>query len=148
MAMSARPLRSPARRGHLRVIPGGRGSQRTKTSRRARRRASIRFTAFAFLIVGSLIFSLVILNIMAAGASFRLEELRRKTAAQEAAYRGMRYEVAVRESPEKIKGVAERLGLVIPQRQEYLIGPARPSVVATSEPELDREELEALIKKP
>jgi hypothetical protein len=69
------------------------------------------------------VFGLVFLNIAAAEASFRLEELKERSLTEQSRYMEMRYEVANREAPGKVEEAAERIGLVVPKDQEYLVGP-------------------------
>lgn len=112
------------------------------------------FAVLTFVIVGGLIFGLVILNIMAAEASFRLEELRQRTAQEEVVYRDTRYQVASRESPQQVTKAAETIGLVVPEKQEYILAPTPAGAAdgdggsfATAEQEKEGEELKAL-KRP
>jgi len=76
-----------------------------------------------FGILASFIFGLVLLNIYVAQTSFQFDELQRQVAGQQDAYRQLRYELAVAESPGRLADAVAQLGLVAPDRQERLMGP-------------------------
>lgn len=119
-----RPARSaPSPRPKLRVIPGGgQGAASSSTANASARRSSVIFVSVAVAAIAALVFSLVLLNIIMAQSSFRLNDLNARVAEEQLRYRRMRFEVAKAESPGRIAAAAQSIGLVPPERQEYLVG--------------------------
>lgn len=95
----------------------------------------------------TVVFGLVLVNIALAQSSFELGDLRRQVAERQARGRELRYEVARAESPERISRVAAELGLVAPDREEYLQGPA-VLVSAEEEPRADSAGYELSAARP
>lgn len=130
-------------RPHLVAIQGGRGRRTQRTRLRTKARAfqrfpaasvsapGMRFVAAASAAVMALIFGLVMLHILSAQASFRLESLHERVAREEVRHRQMRYEIAAAESPGRVAEAARSLGLVQPAERRYIFGPG---------PELDSKE--------
>jgi hypothetical protein len=83
-------------------------------------------------VASGVVFGLVLVNIALAQSSFQLADLQKRSAEQQARSRQLRFEVAKAESPERIAQVGAELGLVAPERQQYLQGPA---VLVSSHPE-------------
>ncbi len=152
-----------AKAGHLVVIPGGAGKeplaakpaeelegQRETASRPGRPRAgsetapassranrpSLPFALICALIVGASILGLVVLNVLVAQSSFRLGDLKARVEEEKARSRKLHYEVSAGESPANLAEAAHRLGLVIPERQETLVGPPDPALSAKGNPQL------------
>ncbi len=78
--------------------------------------------ALALAACAVVVFGLVLLNIHVAQTSFRLADLQARALEQESAYRRLRFELASAESPEKVAKMARDLGLVPPERQEFIEG--------------------------
>jgi hypothetical protein len=159
--------RAPAaagKAGHLVVIPGGAGKddappkpakeiegRREKASRpRLPRpgpeaapapskaiRPSLPFALLCSLIVGASILGLVVLNVLVAQSSFRLGDLKAKVEEEKARSRKLHYDVSAGESPARLAEAAHRLGLVIPERQETLVGPPDPALSSKGNRELE-----------
>lgn len=136
---------SPVRRGRRSALPGGRAplsvvgpaaatprKANPAASRRSRRADSI-LVLMALLVAGGVVFGLVLVNIALAQSSFQLADLQKRSAEAQVRQRQLRFEVAKAESPERIAQVGADLGLVAPERQEYLQGPA-VLVASHSEP--------------
>lgn len=85
--------------------------------------SGVRFVATASAVLMAFIFGLVMLHILSAQASFRLEGLHERVEREEARYRKMRYEVASAESPARIADAAKGLGMVAPAERRYIVGP-------------------------
>lgn len=124
-----RPSKRVTKRGHLRVIPGGlSGAPAIRVRRNKRKQAQARpgplFAATAFLLIAGAIFGLVFLNIAAAQKSFELAEIRSEAGQLETRYHQLRLEVARAEAPARVEKAAKELGLVVPDEQRYLLGPA------------------------
>jgi hypothetical protein len=147
----------PTKAGHLVVIPGGAGKEppspkpagkieggRETAPRpklfRARSEAapapskaarpSLPFALLCSLIVGASILGLVVLNVLVAQSSFKLGDLKARVEEEEARSHKLHYEVSAGESPAHLAEAAHRLGLVIPERQEILVGPHDPALFA------------------
>ncbi|MEX2553271.1 MAG: hypothetical protein WD627_09790 [Actinomycetota bacterium] len=136
---------SHVRRGRRAPFPGGRAplsvpgpaaaTSRKATpaaSRRSKRSDSI-LVLVALLVAGGVVFGLVLVNIALAQSSFQLADLQKRSAEGQVRQRQLRFEVAKAESPERIAQMGADLGLVAPERQEYLQGPA-VLVASHSEP--------------
>ncbi|MGH2733617.1 MAG: hypothetical protein ACRDJG_11910 [Actinomycetota bacterium] len=93
-------------------------------------RPGLGFALVCSLIVGASVLGLVVLNVLVAQSSFRLGDLRARVEEEEARSRRLHYEVSAGESPAKLAEAAHRLGLVIPERQEILVGPPDPALSA------------------
>lgn len=121
---------------------------RTRRAPEAKKSQSAGMTFFVVsaIAIAAFVFGLVLLNVFLAQSSFRLADLQAETANQEALYRKMRFEVAKAESPSRVAEAATSMGLVVPDKQEYLIG--RPEVrIAWSDPpgDADRGALKAVL---
>ncbi len=137
---SRQPQSKSRGRGHLRLV-----SARPGRSQAAKTGPGVPFLATTFLVVAIGIFGLVLLHIYAAQSSFHLRELQEQASEQEARFRDMRLEVAAAESPKKVAEAASSLGLVVPEAQEYIVGPPGKMQVAESEPSLTDKNLKALL---
>jgi cell division protein FtsL len=124
----APPPPPPKARPPLRVV-------RPEETRRAvdrRRRARV-LTALAVVFVVASLFGLVSSHVVLTQGQFRLEQLERKAADEQARFERLRLQVAQLESPERIVAAAqERLGMVPPPGVKYLspVGPADGSAPA------------------
>ena len=153
------PSRSP--RPHLRLVTPAAGGGQPRSPSRAQlaapavtrerstaapaltgqaRRAAVRRPKPAFVpavaLCGCVVFGLVLLNIYVAQGSFRLADVQNRVAEQDSAYRRLRFEVASAESPERIARMASELGLVAPERQQYIRGDWGPPAPRGSEAQL------------
>ena len=86
-------------------------------------RRRVPFAIACFLLVGSLVTCVVVLQALVSQGSFRAGDLQRKTARLQAENRELRLEVAGLSAPERIAREARRLGLVLPQRVEVVTVP-------------------------
>ncbi len=139
----AAPRKPPSRsrrKGHLRLV-----TSRPARSRSPRPGPGVPFLVATFMVVAVGIFGLVLLHIYATQSSFQLAELQKEASVQEARFRDMRLEVAGAESPEKVAQAASGLGLVVPEAQEYIVGPPGKIQLAESEPDLSDKNLKALL---
>ena len=82
------------------------------------------FVVLAALAVGTIVLGLVVLNVLVAQKSFRLGDLNKEVQQAELRSQQLRYDVATAGSPDAIAAAAQRLGLVPPDRQEFLVRPA------------------------
>lgn len=149
MATAPRRATRPQRRKrHLRLIPGGAsGSDKRRATPKKRRstkaqprrskgqatarprskpsiKTSTRLAGvLSLLAIVATVFGLVFMNIAAAEGSFRLEELKARTAIEESRYLEMRYEVASKEAPAHVEMAAKEIGMVPPSDQRYIVGP-------------------------
>jgi cell division protein FtsL len=104
---------------------------RARTARRPRRRSGL--IVLGSLVIASLvIFGLVLVNIALAQSSFELGDLQKKVGEEQERGRRLRYELARAESPERLAETAAQLGLMSPESEHYLQGPA---VLVSSEAE-------------
>jgi cell division protein FtsL len=137
MTATLRPARRPAPAPsrpdrHLRVVPDGYRSPRSR-----RRRARLAALAVAAL-AATVVFGLVSFQVVLSEGQVRLEELRRRAAAEQERYDRLRLEVAELESPGRVIAMAQqRLGMVVPPGVTYLSPSgvavaARPAPAATS----------------
>jgi hypothetical protein len=85
------------------------------------------FVVLAALAVGTIVLGLVVLNVLVAQKSFRLGDLSKEVQQAELRSQQLRYDVATAGSPDAIAAAAQRLGLVPPDRQEFLVRPAQPA---------------------
>lgn len=117
---------SPGSHGpKLRLVPTGPGVMPARMIRpKSKRRVNAVALAAGIVAAAGVVFGLVLVNIFLAQSSFRLSDLERQVAEQEARHRQLRFEVARAESPERIAQLASRLGLRAPDKQEYILGPA------------------------
>jgi cell division protein FtsL len=80
--------------------------------------------ATAVLTVGT-IFGAAIFHVLLIQSEFRLDQLNREAAKQEARYESLRLDVAQLSAPERIVATAQqRLGMVVPPQVAYLMAPA------------------------
>lgn len=107
------------------VLPGTStpNGNRAAASRKSRRPNPILWL-IGLLVASSVVFGLVLVNIALAQSSFHLADLQKRSGEQQARQRQLRFEVAKAESPDRIAQKGAELGLVAPERQEYLQGPA------------------------
>lgn len=123
-ALAAVPLRrsgSEERRPSLRVVDD---SRVRLAARRKRMRVLLTLTA---VVVCASVFALAGFHAMLLQGQTRLDALNRAVAEEQVRYDGLRYEVAVLESPERIVAVAqEELGMVPPEDVEWLAPTATP----------------------
>jgi len=81
---------------------------------RARRRRRLPFLVAAFLLVGSLLLAVVIVQTSASQTSFRIQQLSRQTQQLEGSYGQLRLSVAQLSAPGRIVREAGRLGYTLP----------------------------------
>ncbi|HEY8200063.1 MAG TPA: hypothetical protein VII47_01780 [Actinomycetota bacterium] len=105
-------LRQPAPRPVLRLVAPPAG------------RPGMAFVVLAALAVGAIVLGLVVLNVLVAQKSFRLGDLNRAVQQEQMRSQQLRFAVATAGSPDAIAAAAQRLGLVPPDRQEFLVRPA------------------------
>lgn len=151
MAMAARPAARPHKEAassgpSLRVLKGGARHGRVGASGRYRP-SGVAFVAVGLGAVGAFVFGLVLINIYVAQSSFRMVNLQEQVARQEASYRRMRYEIARAESPARLAEEAERIGLVVPEHQEYIAGRELLPIVHRGPAKGSQEALKALMGK-
>jgi hypothetical protein len=84
------------------------------------------FVVLAALVVGTMVLGLVVLNVLVAQKSFRLADLTKEIQQAELRSQQLRFDVATAGSPDAVAAAAQRLGLVPPDRQEFLVRPAQP----------------------
>lgn len=138
----------PARR-HLRLVPGEAGSAATRRRPESgTARAGLPFVAIALFAVALFVFGLVILHILVAQGSFRLQDLQSKVREEEGRRRQMLYQVARAESPVAVADAAARLGLVVPDSQRYLLGPPDKVLPARGGGDSGSEEIKAILGAP
>jgi cell division protein FtsL len=121
-ARSARPRQAAAAPGK----PKGAGPQARAAPRAARqpRRRSGLVVLGSLVVASVVVFGLVLVNIALAQRSFELGDLQNKVAEEQERGRRLRYELARAESPERVAEMAAQLGLVSPESEHYLQGPA------------------------
>lgn len=101
------------------TVPDGAGAE----VRRPKRRGAL-VVLTALLVASAVVFGLVLVNIALAQSSFELGDLQKRVGEEQLRGRRLRYEVARAESPERVAAMAAQLGLVSPEREEHLQGPA------------------------
>jgi hypothetical protein len=79
------------------------------------------FVVLSGLVVGALVLGLVVLNVLVAQASFRFNDLQEAVQREEVRSQQLRYAVATADSPEAIAEAAATLGLVAPERQDFIV---------------------------
>lgn len=84
-------------------------------------RPGMAFVVLSALVVGALVLGLVVLNVLVAQTSFRVNDLQKAVQQQEARSQQLRYAVATADSPEAIADAAAGLGLVPPERQDFIL---------------------------
>jgi cell division protein FtsL len=138
MAVSQIPARpgtgGPSRRAaDLRAVPAvSVGAEQGKVLAGRPRRRSVLIVLASLLMASVVVFGLVLVNIALAQSSFELGDLQKKVAQEGERSRRLRYEVARAESPERVASTAAELGLVSPESEHHLQGPA---VLVSSETE-------------
>lgn len=89
-------------------------------------------------VTSAVVFGLVLVNIALLQSSFELGDVQAKMSEERSRQQQLRFEVAKAESPDRIALIGAQLGLVAPERQEFLQSPA--VLVSKSKPggSLDR----------
>ena len=129
-ARSARPRQATAAPAQpKRAGPQARAAPQTA---RQPRRGSALVVMGSFVVASVVVFGLVLVNIALAQRSFELVDIQSKVAEEQERGRRLRYELARAESPERVAEMAAQLGLVSPESEHYLQGPA---VLVSSEGE-------------
>lgn len=125
-----RPGPAPAPPGrHLRLVP----PPGYRSPRSRRRRARLAASALAAL-AATVVFGLVAFQVVLSEGQVRLEQLRRRAAAEQERYDRLRLEVAELESPGRVIAMAQqRLGMVAPPGVTYL-SPSGAEVAVRSAP--------------
>ena len=96
-------------------------------------RPGMAFVVLSAVAVGALVLGLVVLNVLVAQQSFRLEDLNRSVKQEEERGQHLRYAVSTADSPEAIDEAARRLGPVPPEQQKFLVRPAEREDDAAAE---------------
>jgi cell division protein FtsL len=112
------PVPSPKPKGRppLRVV----GEEEPRRTVDRRRRARLLTGLTVFVVVGGL-FGLVASHVVLTQGQFRLEQVEKKAADEQARFERLRLQVAQLESPERVVAAAqERLGMVPPPGVKYL----------------------------
>jgi cell division protein FtsL len=86
-------------------------------------RPGMAFVVLSALVVGALVLGLVVLNVLVAQKSFHVSDLEKAVQQEEERSQQLRYAVATADSPEAIAEAAQRLGLVAPEHQDFLVKP-------------------------
>lgn len=128
-ALAAAPARRPAPRPvpeergrHLRVV-----APAERVRRRLTPALGVLLTAGLF----ALLFAVAIAHTLLVQGQIRLDAIDADLATEQARYQELRNEVAAMESPARIVGAAQELGMVIPEDLVYLQPEAEPLVTST-----------------
>jgi len=90
--------------------------------------------ATAVLTVGT-IFGAAIFHVLLIQSEFRLDQLNKEAAREQARYETLRLDVAQLSAPDRIVATAQqRLGMVVPPQVAYLMVPSPPDPAAGSKP--------------
>jgi len=90
------------------------------------------FTFLASVLVSVAVLGLVVLHVMVDQASFRMDSLDSKVAAQQAQVRQLRYAVSVQEAPARVAAAAAQLGLVPAGQVQTVVGPGASTPTSTA----------------
>ena len=104
-----------AKARHLRTAPDRRRSRRLRLA-----------LAAGVLVSGASLFAIVAINVVIAQGQFELADLSDARDEARVHYQQLRLEVAERSSPEKVVSAAAALGMVAPDRVEYISVPDAP----------------------
>lgn len=119
------PRRPPAKRSPAKVAPAEARPRhlRVASPRPAgARRARLVLVAGIVVSVASL-FLLVASNVLIAQGQFELARLADHQEQEQRRYERLRLEVAEQSAPEQVVSAAQMLGLVVPERIEYVVAP-------------------------
>jgi hypothetical protein len=83
-------------------------------------RPGMAFVVVSALVVGAIVLGLVVLNVLVAQKSFRVATVEKAVQAEQTRSQQLRYAVATAGSPDAVAEAARQLGLVPPDRQEFL----------------------------
>jgi cell division protein FtsL len=133
------PAPAPAERRHLRVVPPGFISARTR-----RKRARLLVVVAGLAIAGAL-FGVVAFHVVLTQNQLDLQHLRSEADTASVRQQQLRLQVAQLESPERVVDDAQKLGMVPPATVRYLspdgtpaappqVQPPKPKPVATKTP--------------
>lgn len=118
--------------GPQRARGSARGSRRGPNGRRARlrvvrppRRRRLPFLIACFVIVGSLVVSVVSVQALVAQSAFRMQELSRRTSELAQASGRLQLEIAELSAPRRIAKEARRLGYRLPEPGQLQTVPVR-----------------------
>lgn len=132
------PRNAHTRRAHnvgrptLKVVSPSARTQRTAGSKNRLKHASSLLILLGLCLTSAVVFGLVLVNIALAQSSFELGDVQGQISEQRSRRQQLRFEVAKAESPDRIAQVGAQLGLVAPEIQEFLQGPA--VLAANTEP--------------
>ena len=98
----------------------------------ASRAPGMPFTFLASVLVSVAVLGLVVLHVMVDQASFRIDSLDSKVAAQQAQVRQLRYAVSVQEAPARVAGAAAQLGLVPAGQIQTVVGTGASTPTSTA----------------
>ena len=97
----------------------------------ASRAPGMPFIFLASVLVSLAVLGLVVLHVMVDQASFRVDSLDSRAAAQQAQVRQLRYAVSAQEAPARVAAAAARLGLVPAGEVQTLVGQAASTPTST-----------------
>ena len=84
-------------------------------------RPGMAFVVISAFAVGALLLGLVVLNVLVAQKSFRVATIEKEVSAEQTRSQQLRYAVATAGSPDAVAEADRQLGLVAPDRQEFLV---------------------------
>lgn len=84
-------------------------------------RPGMAFVIVSALVVGAIVLGLVVLNVLVAQKSFRVATVEKAVQTEQTRSQQLRYAVATAGSPDAVAEAARQLGLVPPDRQEFLV---------------------------
>lgn len=144
MSAPARRLTAPgsAPEGPRRVTGGTRrprshGNVRPAAARRRRRQHRLGFALLASVLVGLMVFGIVVLNVLLAQQSFRIDEVERRLEMLGVEHLELLREQATLSAPGRIAAWASRHGMRLPDDIRILrapTGPVDPAGADTSKP--------------
>ncbi|MGQ0678067.1 MAG: hypothetical protein ACT4OM_00145 [Actinomycetota bacterium] len=111
----------------LRLVGPGERSQEPSRPEPGGRRASSVLLLVCLALLSAVVFGLVMINIALAQSSIEFNKVQKEVAQEQDLQRRLRFDVARAESPERIARMAVDLGMVPPEREEYLQGPPGPA---------------------
>jgi hypothetical protein len=98
----------------------------------ASRAPGMPFIVLACVLVSAAVLGLVVLRVMVDQASFQVDSLDARVAAQQAQVGQLRYAVSVQEAPDHLAAAAAQLGLVPAGAVQAIIGPGASSPTSTA----------------
>lgn len=117
---------TPPRRVAGRTGPSPSDRHRPATVRRRRRQHGLGFALLASVLVGLMVFGIVVLNVLLAQQSFRIDEAERRLEMLGAEHLELLREQATLSAPGRIAAWASRHGMRLPDDIRILRAPAGP----------------------